>query len=104
MVVLTNFKLGDLSLTNLFDSRDLQFVLCCGSASELLEAHWIIFALKEARSFITAVLDPESLKGLLLSLVEHDEVIRDYAHLLECNCLHLCHGETLDNPAFLTLL
>ena len=34
-------------------------------------------------------------------LIQHDEFVGDYAHLLECNSLSFSSWETLDNPAFL---
>ena len=100
-MVLAGFKFCDLTLASLFDASDLEVVLGGGGLGELLEAHGIIWALEEVGDFITAVFNFKPIKGLLLRLVQHDEFVGDDAHLLEGNCLYLCHREALDNPALL---
>ena len=103
LVVLAGFKFCDLTLASLFDASNLEVVLGSSGLGELLEAHGIILALEEVGDFVAAIFDFEPIKGLLLRLVQHDEFVGDDAHLLEGNCLYLCHREALDNPALLIL-
>ena len=104
MVVLAGLKLRDLTLADLFDASNLEVVLGSCRLGELLKADGVIWTLEEAWGVWAAVLDLEPVKSLLLRLAQHDELVWDDAHLLESNCLYLCHWEALYDPALLVLL
>ena len=84
-----------MTLASLLDSLDLKTVLSEGILRELLD---IVFL--ELYDLIFALEVPLDLLDAHVPLdLEQDELVRDDSHLLECDSLQACAGESLDDPA-----
>ena len=103
-MLFTRFELSNGALADFLHSRDLEVVLKDGVSCELFEALWVVDASDNVVLVVALELFFDLLVGGLGILLQHDELLRDDAHLLECDSLNLSSGEALDDPALLFCL
>ena len=100
-MLFTRFELSNGALADFLHSRDLEVVLKDGVSCELLEALWVVDASDDVVLVVALELFFDLLVSGIRGLVQHDELFRNDAHLLEGDGLNLRSGETLDDPALL---
>lgn len=81
-------------------NENLQFILHSSAESHRLKLVWIVTfnPCKASNQFF----DQRS-KGLFVILIEHDNFVRNNAHLLKSDSLHLSPWEAFDDPTLLFL-
>ena len=91
-------------MTDVFHASDLQVVLKDSIAGNSLALLLIIDATKTRLRLLTREISQDCLVSLSIILLEHNEFVRNDAHLLQSNSLGLRPGESLDDPALLASL